>query len=144
MSVPTLAIRVNISINALAICWFVTAIAVGLYALDLRSFAAALIWSTPLFIPGWVLVALPVVAVGERILRIPVIILALMGAISGLLIVVLPFFIVWMIAPGSKHFKFEFQWAYFRGLPSLGAANGACGMTLYRWMLSSNSRQKAD
>src|SRR5690242_9815440 len=118
MSVPKLGSRINISIYALAICWFVTAIAVGLYAHDPRAFLACLFWSLPQFGAAWVLVVLPVVAMGQYILRIHVIVVIVVGAISGILIILLPIAIVWLLSRGTMHFKWN--WEYFQGWPSFG------------------------
>src|ERR1700747_220368 len=108
-----LTTRVETSFFALAIAWFLSGIAFGLRFWDARACSLFFLWSMPFFAVGWVLLGIPVIAMGTRILEHSHIVLGVSGAIAGLCIMLLP--TVWMIALGAIQFKLD--WSILKGLP---------------------------
>ncbi len=129
-----LVIRVASSLEALGICWFVAGIVFGLFLRDARGFFLFYFWSLPFFAVGWVLVGIPIIVMGNRIVRVPKILLGVAGAIAGALIVLLPTLVLWVTSRGAEHFKLD--WDYWRGWPAFGAAIGASGVLVYSWLLA--------
>ena len=135
MLTPTLPIRIAISLAALAICWFVSCIASGLRFQDPAVSVLLFIWSPPFFAVGWVLVGIPIIAMGNRILRIPPILLGIAGAIAGVFVIIFPFFVLAVISRGTVNFA-GWRWSSLKSWPAFGAGIGACAVILYRWLLT--------
>jgi hypothetical protein len=132
MADVTMATRIQTSLFALAIAWFLSGIVFGLRFWDARASFLFFLWSVPFFAVGWVLLGIPVIAMGTRILEHSHVVLGVSGAIAGLFIMLLP--TGWLIALDGIQFKLD--WSILRGWPSFGAAIGAGAMLLYRWLLS--------
>jgi hypothetical protein len=131
---PTLTIRIASSLAALGICWFVSGVATGLYIWDVRGTFLFFFWSLPFFVVGWTLVGIPIIVMGDQILRIPKALLGVAGATAGAMVMVLPTLVLWAISLGTQHFRLD--WAYLKGWPAFGAGIGAAGVILYGWLLS--------
>jgi hypothetical protein len=135
MLTPPLLIRIANSIEAIGICWFVSGIASGLRFRDPRVSFLFFLWSLPFLAVGWVLVGIPIIAMGNRILKIPKIFLGIVGAIAGAFIILFPIFVVSVISRGTVDFA-GWRWSSLKSWPAFGAAIGACAVSLYRWLLS--------
>ena len=128
--------RVACSLGALAITWFGSSIAAGFCYRDINTIYALLIWSPPFFAVGWLLVGIPIIAVGDRIFKIPKLLLGVAGAFGGLLIFLLP----WLVTRVISHGRIDFSELYLslsalNGLPAFGAADGASAVVLYTLLL---------
>lgn len=132
MDNPTLTIRIANSLLALAVCWFVSGVASGLRIRDIGATLLFFIWSLPFFAVGWALVGIPIIAMGNRILKIPKILLGAVGAAAGALIMLLPSLVFWALGSVNS----PMNWAYLKGWPAFGAGIGASGVILYSWLLS--------
>jgi hypothetical protein len=132
---PPLLIRIANSIEAIGICWFVSGIASGLRFRDPRISFLFFLWSLPFFAVAWVLVGIPIIAMGNRILRIPPILLGIAGAIAGAFVIIFPFFVLAVISRGTVNFA-GWRWSSLKGWPAFGAGIGASGVILYSWLLS--------
>ena len=141
MAGTSIGARISISLAALGIMWFVSGVGLGLRAGDGMASFAFFLWSIPLFLVGWVLLGIPVVAMGDRIYQAPTIVLGIAGAIAGALVMFLPAMIIWTVSSGVEHFNIDLP--YLKGWPSFGAAIGAGAAILYRWMLSSQLRRSS-
>jgi hypothetical protein len=130
----TLAIRIASSFVALGISWFVSGVASGLYIWDVRGTFLFFLWSLPFFIVGWTLFGIPIIVMGDQILRIPMAFLGVAGAAAGAIVMLLPAFVLWAISLGTQHFRLD--WAYLKGWPAFGSGIGASGVILYGWLLS--------
>jgi len=130
----SLTTRIEVSLRALGIVWFVSGIAFGVHFRDAFASCLFFFWSMPFFIVGWLVTGIPVVAMGNQIFRIPKIILAVSGAVLGIFVTLLPFELDWAISLGAKHFRLG--WSDFKGWPAFGAGIGAGGVILYVWLLS--------
>jgi hypothetical protein len=140
MANPTLAIRIASSLAALGVCWFVFGVGFGFYIWDVRGIFLFFFWSLPFFAVGWILVAVPIIIMGKRILRIPKVLLVVAGAAAGVFVMLLPYLVLGAISSGTHHFKLD--WAKLKGLPAFGAGIGATGVILYGWLLSRASHRK--
>ena len=131
MADVNLKVRIKLSLLTLAISWFLSGLALGVRLWDARACFLFFVWSVPFFVVGWVLLGIPVIAMGTQILKLSYVIIGVSGAVVGLFIMLLP--AGWMIAHGSIQFKLN--WSILNGWPGFGAAIGAGGMLLYRWLL---------
>ncbi len=135
-----LPIRVILSFAALAICWLVSTIAFALHIGDDRALVAFFIWSVPFFAVGWILAGIPIIAMGVRILKIPKLLLGVAGAVAGLLVMLLPVLVMWVISPGDVNFtnltKTKWTWSDGDVLFVFAAGIGASATILYSWLLS--------
>jgi hypothetical protein len=133
MLTPILPIRIYISIEAIGICWFISGIASGVRFRDPEVSFLVFLWSLPIFAFGWVLVGIPIIAMGNRILRVPKILLGITGAIAGGLVMLFPTFDVTVI---SRISFAGLRWSSLNGWPTFGAGIGASGVIIYSWLLS--------
>ena len=56
------------------------------------------IWGTMVFAVGWIVVGLPIIALGDRVSRIPYMIVALVGGLGGAFAIDLPGLLFWLFA----------------------------------------------
>jgi len=127
-----LTTRIETSFFALAIAWFLSGVAFGIRFWDARACFLFFFWSVPFFAVGWVLLGIPMIAMGTQILKLSHVVLGVSGAIAGLCIMLLP--TGWLIALGAIQFKLD--WSILNGWNGFGAAIGAGAMLFYRWLLS--------
>ena len=98
-----------------------------------------LFWSVPVLAFGWVLVGLPAVALGDRVLTISVWLLAAAGAATGVFIIFL--FPLLNVASEMLHPKpgltsqLALSESNMLGWLLFFAGLGAAGMMTYRWRL---------
>ena len=97
--------------------------------------AAWLIWGTGVFATGWILVALPIVALGDKIVRIGVIGLPLVAGAGGVFVIELPSLITRVLTP-----RIHYIWSV-RDLvwPSLAFGVGAFAGCVYRMLPQSST-----
>jgi hypothetical protein len=138
MSDIKLSTRIQISLMALAATYIVGGVSVGFRFWDVRIFLMFLFWSLPFFAVAWIVAGVPIVAAGNVVLRIPVILGVLAGAAAGVLIVMLLPLVDWikyvlLPTPGIRR-SISLPWSYLRGWPAFCAALGAGGAALYRWL----------
>jgi len=128
--------RIGFSLTAAGVTWLLSAIAFGIYYRDARAFVAFLIWSTPFFALGWVIVGVPLIALSNQLLWMPgfSLILGISGALAGGMIMLAPAALARWLSP-QTHFV-PFSVAELTGWPSFGAAIGAAGTLFYSWLLS--------
>lgn len=134
MAGTSLGVRIRISLVASGIAWFVSGVALGLRTGDGMASFAFFLWSIPMFLIGWVIMGIPVIAMGERIYQAPAIVLFIAGAMVGAIVLLLPTIVIWVNSRGAEHFEIDLS--YLKGWPSFGAAIGAGIAVVYRWLLS--------
>jgi hypothetical protein len=140
MSNGKLSTRIQISLIALAATYIVGGVFVGFRFWDVRIFLMFLFWSLPFFAVAWIVAGVPIVASGNVVLRIPVILVLVAGAAAGVFIVLLLPLVDWIKyllwpTPGISR-SISLPWSYLKGWPAFCAALGAGGAALYRWLLS--------
>jgi hypothetical protein len=140
MSNGKLSTRIQISLVALAATYIVGGVSVGFRFWDVRIFLMFLFWSLPFFAVAWIVAGVPIVASGNVVLRIPVILVLVAGAAAGVFIVLLLPLVDWIKyllwpTPGISR-SISLPWSYLKGWPAFCAALGAGGAALYRWLLS--------
>lgn len=131
MLTPPPLIRIAHSIEAIGICWFASGILSGLRFRDPRVSFLFFLWSLPFFAAGWVLVGIPIIAMGNRVLKIPKIFLGIAGAF----LILFPIVIVSVISRGTVDFT-GWRWSSLKSWPAFGAGIGASGVILYSWLVS--------
>jgi hypothetical protein len=140
MSNAKLSTRIQASLIALAATYIVGGVSVGFRFWDLQISLIFLFWSLPFFAVAWAVAGVPIVAAGNLVLRIPVILVVLAGAAAGVFVLMLPPLVEWIKfliwpTPGISR-SISLPWSYWRGWPAFCAALGAGGAALYRWLLS--------
>jgi hypothetical protein len=140
MSNVKLSRRMQISLIALAATYIVGGVSVGIRFWDHQISLLFLIWSLPFFAVAWIVTGVPIIAAGNLILRIPVILVVLAGAAGGVFVLLLLPLIDWVKyllwpTPGISR-PINLPWSYLVGWPAFCAALGAGGTVLYRWLLS--------
>ena len=140
MSNIKLSTRIQISLIALAATYIVGGVSVGFRFWDVRIFLMFLFWSLPFFAVAWIVAGVPIVAAGNVVLKIPVILVWVAGAAAGVFIVMLLPLVDWIKyllwpTPGISR-SISLPWSYLKGWPAFCAALGAGGAALYRWLLS--------
>jgi hypothetical protein len=96
---------------------------------DVNATVVFFIWSVPFFAAGWILAGLPMIARGDRMLKFPILLMVIAGAIAGTLVVLLPFVLTALILNGSIHL--QPGWKFKNALPAFGAGTGACAVMLF-------------
>ena len=135
-------LRIETSLRALAICWLISGIAVGLRYHDMKLGMLFLMWSFPLCALGWVLAGLPAIALGGWMLRVPKLLLAVAGAVAGLLVMLLPAMVtLWMMREPARQLGVDR--AYVSRSATLAAAMGASATVLYSVLLGRAVRERA-
>jgi hypothetical protein len=131
--------RMAASAAAVGSVWLVSALGFAIYLRDGRGIVLWLIWSTPFFVAGWIVVGLPLVVLGERTRRLPVIVLVAVAWVAGMALLLLPIVIVWWITPGGHA---AVNWAFLRGWLNLGGALGAVTLALYLAILHRSAPER--
>jgi hypothetical protein len=95
--------------------------------------SAWLIWGTVVFLAGWILVGLPVIALGDKVLRLNTAVLTTAAGLGGAVVMELPYVLVQALSP-TLHFVWsthDFIW------PVLGFLIASSAAWLYRTLLRS-------
>ena len=124
--------RLSYATAAVAAAWLVSGVIFVSLIRGPGTVAAWLIWGTGVFATAWILVALPIVALGDRILRMGVIGLSLAAGTGGVFVIELPYLITRVLTPRTPY-----SWSV-RDLvwPSLAVGAGAFAGCVYRMLLS--------
>ena len=124
--------RLSYATAAVAAAWLVSGVIFVSLIRGPGTVAAWLIWGTGVFATAWILVALPIVALGDRILRMGVIGLSLAAGTGGVFVIELPYLITRVLTP-----RIHYIWSV-RDLvwPSLAFGAGAFAGCVYRMLLS--------
>jgi hypothetical protein len=140
MSSVKLSTRIQISLIALAAAYITGGVSVGFRFWDLRIFLLFLIWSLPFFAVAWVVAGVPIIAAGNLVVRIPLIVALLAGAAAGVLVLMLLPLLEWvkfLICPTPGVIRsIDLPRSYLMGWPAFCAALGAVGTIQYRWLLA--------
>src|SRR5436189_3058909 len=96
---PTFGMRLSSSLKALGIVWLVSGIVFTVVIRGPSTIQAWCIWGTAFFVIGWIMVGLPLIAIGELVYRVPYLLLAMVGGLGGALIMVLPGIILAFVNP---------------------------------------------
>jgi hypothetical protein len=118
----TFSSRVACSIKALGITWLISGTIFCIIVKGLGAVFFWCIWASPFFALGWLLVGLPLVALGERILRAPFFLLILAGGLGGALVMALPTIIFIFYLPPGSHWKHSFDDLKWEGIAFIIAA----------------------
>ena len=125
--------RLSCSLGAAGVAWLVSGVVFVLITKGPGAISAWLIWGTLVFLAGWILVGLPFIALGDKVLRMNTVVLTAAAGVGGAVVVELPYVIVQSLSP-SLHFVWsahDFIW------PGLGFVIAASAVWLYRTFLKS-------
>src|SRR5271155_1072070 len=86
MSNVKLTNRIQISLIALAATYVAGGVSVGFRFWDFQISLLFLIWSLPFFAVAWIVTGVPIIAAGNLVLRIPVILVVLAGGAAGVFV----------------------------------------------------------
>jgi hypothetical protein len=131
--------RISCSLEALSIAWLISGILFVIVVKGPNTISAWLIWGTFFFLAGWMLVGLPVVALGERILRMSLPLLMLLAGIGGAVVMLLPIVLTKVLAT-----KGGYRWSWSIGdfgWPGVAFAIAAPTGWLYRKFLKKEVSQ---
>jgi hypothetical protein len=95
--------RLSYATAAVAAAWLVSGVIFVSLIRGPGTVAAWLIWATGVFATAWSLVALPIVALGDRILRMGVIGLSLAAGTGGVSVIELPYLITRVLTPRTHY-----------------------------------------
>ncbi len=105
--------RLVCSLQALGIGWLVSGIVFFVITKGPSGIAAWCIWGTAFFAVGWVLVGLPLIALGEQVCHLPYLLLSMAGGLGGALVMLLPTILFGFYNPPGVHWKYslsDFKW----------------------------------
>lgn len=118
----TILARTACSFKALAIAWFISGTIFCILVKGPNTVSFWCIWGSAFFALGWLLVGLPLLAFGERIFRVPFVLLIFAGGLGGALVMALPAIIFdYYLSPGA-HWKHSFDELKWEGIAFAVAA----------------------
>lgn len=118
----TCSSRIACSFKAMGITWFISGTIFCIVVKGPGTVFFWCIWGSAFFALGWLLVGLPLVALGERILRAPFLLLALAGGLGGALVMALPAIVFGHYLPPGAHWKHSFDDLKWEGIAFVIAA----------------------
>src|SRR6266545_3748143 len=102
--------RVSCSLEALSMAWLLSGIVFAIVVRGPGTISAWLIWGTLFFLAGWMLVGLPIIAFGDRILRMNCPLLMTVAGTGGAVVMLLPVVLTKMLATGGIY-----RWSWSLG-----------------------------
>ena len=107
--------------------WLVASVAFGIYTRSAYGVVAALISTIPIFAIAWIVVAIPAIATGTFLIRMPVWIVGVFGASAGAVI-------LFVLDRDDHLYRPEnLLWV------SAASVSGAAGMLVYRHLIESKT-----
>jgi hypothetical protein len=122
--------RLVASVKALSIIWLLSGLVFCLIIKGPGTLAAWTIWGSAVFIAGWVVVALPLIALGDRVFRIPAPLLVFAGGLTGALLMWAPSAVVRIVSPDVHYVPFSIRELAWPGL-AFAVAAPATGLYLF-------------
>jgi hypothetical protein len=132
--------RVSCSLQAAGAAWLVSGVVFTVVTKGPGTVAAWVIWGSPFFVAGWFLVGLPIVALGDRTLRMNAALLMAAAGVGGALVMELPAAVVRALSP-QVHWAWSLQDLKWPGFAFAIAASAAW---FYRVLLKSRSGGASD
>src|SRR5260370_36513267 len=96
---PRFDVRLASSLKALGIAWLVSGIVFTIIVRGPSTIQAWCIRGTGFFVIGWIVVGLPLIALGELVHRVPYLLLAMAGGLGGALALDSPGILLLLINP---------------------------------------------
>ena len=124
--------RLGASVQALGVTWLIAGIMFCLVVRGPGVGSLWLIWGSGVFLVGWVFIAVPLIAIGDRIMRIPALALALAGGCSGALLMLSPNLLARILDPEVHYARFSFRDLAW---PAVAFAVAFAATALYRVFL---------
>ena len=138
MPVP-LRRRISCSLSAAGIAWLISGSVFVVVGRGPGIISAWLIWGTLFILAGWIIVGLPLVALGDKILRIGRLLVMLIAGMGGALVMGLPSFFT-MLVTTYAGYRMSWSWSLGDlGWPTIAFAIAAPTGWLYRKLLQEES-----
>lgn len=132
--------RFAASFKALGATWLIAGVVFCLLVRGPGTVSAWVIWGGGVFIVGWLVVALPLIAIGDRAMRLPALVLAFGGGCAGALLMLLPSMLIRLFQP-------DVYWAAFSyhdlAWPGVAFPIAFVAVALYRILLFQSLRARA-
>jgi hypothetical protein len=136
----TITDRIGVSIKALGTTWLLAGVVFCIAIKGLGTVSAWLIWGSGVFIIGWLFIGLPLVAIGDRVTRLPALLLAFGGGLAGALLMLSPNLVGRIVQPDVHWAAFSF---HDLAWPGVAFAVAFVAVTLYRTFLLRSLRHGA-
>jgi hypothetical protein len=114
--------RIFCSFKALGVAWLITGTIFCIVVKGPSTISFWCIWGSLVFAVGWLLVGLPLVALGEWARRVPFLVLTLAGGLGGALVMYLPTIIFGFYLQPGTHWKYSLDSLKWEGLAFVIAA----------------------
>jgi hypothetical protein len=124
--------RFAASFKALGATWFVSGLIFCFVIKGPGTISAWIIWGTAVFIAGWIVVGLPLIALSDRIFRFHVVLVAGLSGLGGGLLMLAPNVLVRVLEPQAH---FEVFATNQLGWPGVAFVIAASTTALYRVLL---------
>jgi hypothetical protein len=125
------------SLSAAGIAWLISGSVFVVIVRGPGTISGWLIWGTLFILAGWIIVGLPLVALGDKILRIGRLLVLLIVGMGGALVMELPFFFTRL---ASTNAGYRWSWSLGDlGWPTIAFAIAAPTGWLYRKLLQEES-----
>lgn len=129
--------RISCSLEALGIAWLFSGIVFTFVVHGPGTISVWVIWGSFVFLAGWMLVGLPIVALGDRILRMNRLLLMTVAGTGGAVVMLLPVVLTKMLATGEIY---RLSWSLGDFLwPSVAFIIAAPTSLVYRKLLHRES-----
>jgi hypothetical protein len=126
------------SLSAAGIAWLISGIVFVVVVRGPAVIWGWLIWGTLFILAGWIIVGLPLVALGDKILRIGRLLVMLIAGIGGALVMELPSFFI-MLATTNAGYRWSWSLGDL-GWPTIAFAIAAPTGWLYRKLLQEEAQ----
>jgi hypothetical protein len=136
---PGVGIRVACSFRALALVWLISGVVFCFAVKGPGTLVVWIIYGTFFFMVGWILVGLPLIAMGNRVCHVPALSFAALAGLCGSFIVELPTLIIYILSlsRGPQRLTWAFSDLV---LPSAAFSVAASVAVLYRTFLIKKGR----
>ena len=124
--------RIGASLKALALTWLIAGVVFCILVRGPGTLIAWVIWGTGVFLVGWLVIALPLIAIGDYAMRLPGWALAFAGGCAGALLMMVPDLLVRSLQPNNNWTAFSFRDLAW---PSVAFPVGFLAVALYRTFL---------
>jgi len=128
--------RLTISLKSLGCSWLISGLIFCMIVKGPGTIWAWAIWGSGVFIAGWALIALPIVALGDRLLVVPLAGVTVVGGFAGALLMLSPNLAVRLASPRLHWAPFSLQDLTW---PSLAFGIAAFATTLYCLLLKKSA-----
>lgn len=129
-----IGIQVTYSFYVLALLWLISCI---IFCAAIKGPGTLIVWTiygTLFFLAGWIVIGLPLIGLGDRIRRFPVLWLAVVAGLWGSFVMELPILIIYLVSLSARPERLVWE-PHDLLLPGAAFLIAASGAVLYRIFL---------